>query len=431
VKRLLLKKGRVLDPASKTDKVLDILIEDGKIKELAEDINLINQDTTEVYDVSNKLVTPGLIDVHVHAREPGREDEEDISSVSKAAASGGFTTILCMPNTQPPIDNYQVIEFIKAKSKACSLVNIEIIGAISKGIKGEILTDISQMVSAGIVGISDDSQPVMNSNLMLQALEYTKLVNIVVVSHPEDKSLTEGGVMNEGYISFLLGMPGMPKYAEEIMVNRDIILAKETKTRLHFAHISTKEALLLIKKAKEKDIPITCEVTPHHFTLIEDYIMSFDPNLKVNPPLRTKEDVEFIHQMIEEDGIDIIATDHAPHLKSEKELGFIKAPFGIIGLETALPLTITKLYKEKKIDLMKLIAKLTCNPAKIFNLKNKGALRKGYDADITIIDLNLKKKIEKFNSKCNNSPFLGWYLEGFPVMTIVAGKVVFNTLSTR
>jgi len=423
----IIRNGRVVDPKNKIDKKVDVLIENGKIAKIGESSQFRPGDVTRstvTIDAQGKVVTPGLIDMHTHLREPGREDEETIASGTRAAAQGGFTSICCMPNTEPVIDSVSGVKFILATASQEGVVNVYPIGSITKGQKGEELAEIGKMRIAGIVGISDDGKPVMNAQIMRRTLEYAKMFNLPIISHCEDLNLSLDGVMNEGFTSTVLGLKGIPRQAEEIMVARDIALAELTGGKLHLAHITTRRSVELIRQAKKKKISVTCETAPHYFSLSEEDVRGYNTNTKVNPPLRTKDDIEALCEGLADGTIDCIASDHAPHLDEEKDLEYNIAPFGIIGLETMVPLILTNLVSKKILSLDQAIAKLTVNPANILGLE-KGTLSIGSDADLTIIDLNLKKKIgSQFTSQSKNSPFIGMELGGFPVATIVGGKVV-------
>jgi len=425
--KLVIRNGRVVDPKNRIDKKIDILIENGKIAKIGESSEFRPGDVTRstvTIDATGKVVTPGLIDMHTHLREPGREDEETIASGTRAAAQGGFTSICCMPNTQPVIDSVSGVKFILTTASQEGVVNVYPIGSITKGQKGEELAEIGKMRIAGVVGISDDGKPVMNAQIMRRALEYAKMFNLPVISHCEDLNLSLDGVMNEGFTSTVLGLKGVPRQAEEVMVARDIALAELSGGKLHLAHITTRRSVELIRQAKKKKISVTCETAPHYFSLSQEDVRGYNTNTKVNPPLRTKDDIEALCEGLADGTIDCIASDHAPHLDEEKDLEYNMAPFGIIGLETVLPLILTNLVSKKILSLDQAIAKLTVNPANILGLE-KGALSIGSDADITVIDLNLKKKIgSEFTSQSRNSPFIGMELQGFPVATIVGGKVV-------
>ncbi|MEA2004668.1 MAG: dihydroorotase [Acidobacteriota bacterium] len=422
--RLLIKNGRVIDPYSGTDETLDILIDKGKIIDIKPKID--GKDN-KVLDASRLVVAPGFIDMHVHLREPGQEDKETIKTGSLAAAKGGFTSVACMPNTNPVNDNCGVTEYILSEAKKHALVNIFPVAAITKGLKGEDLTDMADLVDSGACAFSDDGQPVQNSQVMRRALEYSKITNVPIIDHCEDKNLSRDGVMHEGYYSYLFGLKGIPAASEEIMVSRDIILSEKYQSKIHIAHVSTKGSIDLIRQAKDKKIKVTTEVTPHHLLLTDNLIESYDANLKVNPPLRSETDKKALLQAVKDGIIDAFATDHAPHIFDEKEVEFNNAPFGIIGLETAVSLLLDKLVHKNIIPLQKFISMFSTNPAKILGLKNKGKICVGADADLTI--LNLQKDIlvdtNTFVSKSRNCPFNGWKLKGAPVMTIVDGKKVY------
>lgn len=422
--KLLIKNGRVIDPASGTDDTLDILIERGKIVDIK---TKIDGDGPKIIDASRLVVAPGFIDIHTHLREPGQEDKETIHTGSLAAAKGGFTSIACMPNTTPVNDNRGIIEYILSEAKKSAVVNIFPIGAVTKGQKGEELTDMADMVDAGAVAFSDDGLPIMNNYLMRRTLEYSKLLNILIIDHCEDTNLSSGGVMHEGYYSYLLGLTGIPSFSEEIMVSRDIILAEKTDARIHIAHLSVKGAAELVREAKKKKLKVTAEVTPHHLFLTDASLESFDTNLKVNPPLRTKDDVQALIEAVKNGVVDVFATDHAPHTLDDKEVELDQAPFGINGLETAVSLFLDKLVNKNIISLQKFIEMISTNPALILGLENKGKICIGTDADLTI--LNLHKEIvvdvNRFKSKSRNNPFHGWKLKGAPEMTIVGGKIVY------
>jgi dihydroorotase len=424
MKKLLIKNGRVIDPANKIDDTLDILIENDKIAGINKQIS---DSKADIIDATRLIVAPGFIDMHVHLREPGREDKETIQTGSWAAAAGGFTSIACMPNTDPINDNESVTEFILNQAKKEAVVNIFPIAAVTKGSQGEELSEIGGLKQAGAVALSDDGLPVSNSRVMRRALEYSKMFNLVVINHCEDLNLSDKGVMHEGYYSTLTGLRGIPAASEEVMIARDITLVGFTGGNYHIAHLSTKGALELLVQAKKKMLNVTAEVTPHHFTLTDESLITYDTNYKMKPPLRSKEDVKALIKGIKDGYIDAIATDHAPHLYDEKNVEFDYAPFGIIGLETAVPLILDKLFFNAKIDLNSIISMLTINPARILRI-DKGTLSIGAKADITILNLNKIQTInaDQFLSKSRNTPFNGMKLKGSVEMTIVNGKLVWN-----
>lgn len=422
--KLLIKNGRVVDPASGTDDTLDILIEKGKIAEIQPKINTAG---AKIIDALRLVVAPGFIDLHTHLREPGQEDKETIRTGSLAAAKGGFTSICCMPNTDPVNDNRGVTEYIISEAKKSAVVNVFPVAALSHGQKGEELSDMADLVDAGAVAFSDDGHPVQNSNLMRRALEYSKLFNTLIVDHCEEINLSEGGLMHEGHYSYLLGLKGIPASSEEIMVARDIILAESADARLHIAHISTKGALYFLREAKKRKIKVTAEATPHHLILDDSCLETYDTNLKVNPPIRGKEDVKALVGAVKEGIIDVIATDHAPHTPDDKDVEFDRAPFGINGLETAVSLVLDKLVNKNIISLNKFIEMISTTPARIIGLENKGKIKVGADADFTLLNLfqEIVVNVSGFKSKSRNNPFHNWKLKGTPVMTIVGGRVVY------
>jgi dihydroorotase len=422
--RLLIKNGRVIDPASSIDETLDILIDRGKIEEIKPKIQ---GDGTKIIDASRLVVAPGFIDMHVHLRQPGQEDKETIKTGALAAAKGGFTSIACMPNTDPVNDSRGVTEFILSEAKRNAVVNVFPIAAVTRGLRGEEITDMSDLRAAGAVAFSDDGHPIENSLVMRRALEYSRLIDAPIIDHCEDRNLSAGGIMHEGFYSLKLGIKAIPASSEEIMVARDIILAKETGARVHIAHLSVKGAVELLRFAKQQDIPVTAEVTPHHLFLTDASMESFDSNLKVNPPIRSKQDVEALIDAVKEGLIDVIATDHAPHTPDEKDVELDQAPFGINGLETALSLLLDKLVNKNILPLEKLIAMMSTNPAKILGLENKGRIRVGADADLTILKMHQDVIVDtaQFLSKSRNNPFNGWKLKGAPVMTVVGGKIIY------
>lgn len=423
--KILIKNGRVVDPASGTDDTLDILIVKGKIADIK---SRIDSSGSKVIDASRLVVAPGFIDMHTHLREPGREDKETILSGSKAAAKGGFTSIACMPNTTPVNDNAGITRYILNQAKKADLVNVFPVAAVSKNSENRELTDMADLLNAGAVAFSDDGLPVANSQIMRRALEYSKPLNTLIIDHCEDLSLSANGVMNEGYSSMLFGLKGIPASSEDVMVCRDIILAEKAGTGVHIAHISTKGSVELVRKAKDKGIRVSAEVTPHHLLLDDSLLETYDTNLKVNPPLRSKEDTASLRKALKEGLIDVFVTDHAPHTPDEKNVEFDNAPFGINGLETAVSLILDKLVSKNIISLEDLVRMYSTHPARLLRLDTKGKIEKGADADLTL--LNLRKEVvvdmNTFESKSRNTPFNGMKLKGRAEITIVSGKIVYS-----
>jgi dihydroorotase len=418
-----IKNIRVIDPSQNKDVVEDVFIQDGYIVS-----SFFINDNVNIIDGKNKIAVPGLIDIHSHLREPGQESKETIYSGTRSAASGGITTVFCMPNTEPVIDNAPTVEFVILKAKKEGIINVFPIGCATKGSKGEALSEIGILKQAGVIAISDDGFPVHNAMIMRCILEYTKMFNLPFISHSENVELSKYGVMNEGLNSTILGLRGIPKQAEEIMVSRDIMLAELTRSHLHIAHVSTAGTVDLIRQAKKKGIKITAETCPHYFSLTDDVVKLDDTNTKINPPLRTKEDIEAIKYGLFDDTIDCICTDHAPHTKDDKNKEFDLAPFGIIGFETLLNLVLNELVNTGILNFSQAIAKMTCNPAQIFNLNRRGSLVKGNIADIAIIDPNYIYQFNENNiiSKSKNSPFIGKIFKGKVIMTIVSGNIVYS-----
>jgi dihydroorotase len=417
---LLIRGGRVIDPATNFDGIRDICIVDGKITQGW-------RCDGPVFDATGLIVAPGFIDMHVHLREPGIEHAETIESGSRAAAAGGFTTICCMPNTIPVNDNATVTSYIVERARNAAIVNVLPIGAITKGSKGEELSAIGSMKKAGIVAISDDGRPVMNSRVMRRAMEFARSLDLLVIDHCEDLNLSAGGDMHEGAHSTRLGLRGIPASSEDVMVARDIILAENTGARYHVAHISTRRAVAMVAFAKSKGLPITCETTPHHFALTDDDLATYDSNYKMKPPLREHLDVEAIIDGIVSGAIDVIATDHAPHAGDEKMQEFERCPFGITGLETAIGLSLEKLVHAQKITLAHMVALFTTGPAKVLQL-DRGTLAEGAVGDVTIFDLerDWTYNVAKSESKSKNSPFDKKRFKGGPVATIVGGNIVWR-----
>ncbi|PLX92534.1 MAG: dihydroorotase [Desulfuromonas sp.] len=421
--KIVIKNGRLIDPAQGVDATLDLMIENGKVAAIAE-----NLETTgaEVIDASGKLVTPGLIDMHVHLRDPGYEYKEDIASGTQSAVAGGFTSVACMPNTSPVNDNKAVTLYIRSKATETAVANVFPIGSITKGLKGDSLAELGELQQAGCVAVSDDGRPVVSGELMRRALEYTRPLGLPVISHAEELSLVGDGVMNDGFVATELGLKGIPWVAEDAAVARDVMLAEFTGGALHVAHVSTKGAVEIVRAAKARGVAVTCEATPHHFTLTDEAVRGYNTNAKMNPPLRSEEDVAAIRAGLADGTIDVIATDHAPHHLDEKNVEFNIAMNGIVGLETAIPLTLA-LVDQGIFDLNAAIATLTAAPAQILKL-DRGSLVEGAAADVTIIDPQLEWCVEaaKLNSKSKNTPFDGVTMKGAAICTIVGGKIAYK-----
>ena len=420
--KLLLRNGRVLDPAAGVDDTLDVLIEDGKVARLDRRIAVRGAETL---DLAGLVVCPGFIDMHVHLREPGQEWKETVASGTAAAAAGGFTAVACMPNTIPVNDSRSVTELILSQAAKHGRVRVHPIGCVTKGQEGQELAEMEDMVRAGARGFSDDGKPVLSSLTMRKALEYSRLFDLPVIDHCEDTTLVDGGVMNEGPTSTRLGLKGWPGVAEDIMVQRDILLAEYTGGHVHVAHVSTGRAVEFVRRAKRRRVRVTCEVTPHHLALDETAVGDYDTNAKMNPPLRSRSDVRALLRALGDGTIDAIATDHAPHHSDEKCVEFPLAPFGVIGLETAVPVCLDRLVHAGVIGLPRLVELFTSGPARILRL-DRGTLAPGTDADVTVLDLERRTTIEPqaFLSKSRNTPFGGWRLHGAPVLTLVAGRIV-------
>ncbi len=416
---LLLKNGRVVDPARKIDTVTNVLIRDGKIAT----VGASNVSDMPVFDAAGLVVAPGFFDIHVHLREPGTEEAETIASGGAAAVAGGFSAVAAMPNTKPPNDNPSITHYIVSEARRSSPARVFPIGAITKEQKGETLAEIGEMFEAGIAGISDDGKPVMDAQLFRRALEYSQMFGLPVIQHCEDLHLSKGGVMHEGLYSTRLGLKGIPAAAEETMVARDLILAQLTGGKYHVAHLSTRAAVEMVRQAKSRGLNISAEVAPHHFTLTDAAVADYDTNAKMNPPLRSSEDVAALVHGLEDGTIDAIASDHAPHHVNLKMLEFDRAPFGITGLETAVALTLTKL----RLPIQRIVELLSLNPQKIMKVRPWG-LFEGSDADLTILDLNRTWSfdVNQSRSRSRNSPFHGWQFKGKAVATLVGGKVVYE-----
>ncbi len=420
--KLLIRNGHIVDAKTGIDGIYDLLSEDGRIVEISNDID---RDGCEIIDASGKYVLPGLVDAHCHLRDPGYEYKEDLESGTRSAARGGFTSIACMPNTNPVIDSEAVVKYILNKAKQDGCINVYPIGAITKGQRGEELAEIGELKFAGAVAISDDGKPVKNSSLMKKAMQYASMFDMAVISHCEDTDLAEDGVMNEGYTSTIMGLKGIPAAAEETMVARELILSEYLKIPIHIAHVSTALSVEMIRNAKKRGVKVTCETCPHYFSLTEEACTGYNTNAKVNPPLRTADDLNAVIAGIADDTIDIIATDHAPHHADEKNVEFSLASNGIIGFETALPLAVTNLLKPGVVSMSKLVEKMCLNPSKLLGI-NKGTLEPGSSADITIVDTDELFTVDtsKFVSKAKNSPFGEFKLYGLVWGTIVNGKAV-------
>ena len=422
---ILIKNGHVVDPANNIDEKLDILIKDGIISEVGKDIQ--TNPFVTVIDAEGKIVAPGLIDLHVHFREPGYEYKEDIESGSAAAARGGVTTVVCMPNTNPTIDNPALVKYVTDRGKEVGLTHVLTTGCITKGQKSEELAEIGELKNAGAVAVSDDGRPVLSPSLMRKALEYTKMFDIPIMSHSEDLDLVDGGSMNEGYMSTYLGLRGIPKCAESVAISRDVLIAEDVGGRLHVCHVSTRNSIDAIRQAKKRGANITCETAPHYFSLTDKAVDGFNTNAKMNPPLREQDDVDAVIEGLIDGTIDAIATDHAPHDKDEKEIEFALAMNGIVGLETSLGLGVTNLVKTGKLTMTQLIEKMSVNPAKIINL-DKGSLSVGKAAYIVVFDADNEYTVDinEFASKNNNCPYDGMKLYGRVDFTILDGNVVFE-----
>jgi dihydroorotase len=447
---LLLRGGRVIDPANRLDAPADVLVRDGKIAAVGPEVAGQAPADVEVLEVAGQVVCPGLIDIHVHLRDPGQTSKEDIATGTRAAARGGFTTVICMPNTAPSIDNAGTVALIQDRAAQSGVVNVLVAGAITKGIAGEELASIGSLKKAGVVAITDDGHCIQNHELMRRALEYARMFDLTVMDHCQDYSLVTDGVMHEGVVSTLLGLRGWPSAGEELIVARNILLAETTGARVHCQHLSAAGSVRLLREARGRGVPISGEACPHHFTLTDSAVAgsetfwaedgsgvhgftevpaeqpswpSYDTRFKMNPPLRSAADREAILEGLADGTIEILCSDHAPHCNFEKEVEFDYAPFGIVGLETELALSLMQLHHSGRLGLSEILAKFTCNPARLLDL-SKGTLNVGADADITVVDPNLEWVFDtgQSASKSSNSPFHGWKLKGRAVATIVAGR---------
>ena len=429
--RLLIKGGQIIDPSQQIDKISDLLIEDGRVKSIADSspgsAGILPGSDVEVFDARGLIVTPGFIDLHVHLREPGEEYKETIASGAAAAVAGGFTSICAMPNTRPVNDSASVTRFIIDKAREAGLARVYPVGAITLESKGEELAEMAEMKDAGAVAVSDDGRPVMDSQVMRHAMEYARDHGLIVVDHCQDLNLAAGGVINEGRYSTLLGLKGMSGAAEESHVARDIMLAELTGARVHIAHISTAGSVEMVRRAKRQGLAVTCEVTPHHLALTDAAVVGFDTNTKMSPPLRSEEDRAVLIEAARDGTIDAIATDHAPHHSDEKMFEYDRAPFGVVGLETALGVALTVLHHSGAVPLARIVEMLTTGPALAFSLPG-GTLAEGSPADITVFDPEGEWTVEaqRFKSKSRNTPFAGWRLRGSVAATFARGRNVFH-----
>ena len=427
MKRLLIRNGRVVDPSQGLDQGMDILVEDGVVAAIGERLEAPAK--VKILDAAGLVVAPGFIDLHTHLREPGLEHKETIETGSRAAVAGGFTAICCMADTEPVNDDPSVTSFIRKRAEQADLARIYPVGALSKGLDGQEMAEIGEMAKAGAVAVSDDPRPVGNALLLRRALEYARSFDLPVAVHEEDLDLSDGGSMHEGGVATRIGLRGIPTSAEEVMVARDVLLAELTGGRLHICHLSTSIGFDLVRIAKRRKLEVSCEVAAHHFVLTDEDVAgaNYDPNWKTNPPLRSAVEVEAILQAIYDGAVDAIVSDHEPHHADEKELDFADAPFGIVGLETAVPLALDRLVHARVIGLMQLVRLMSTRPAEIYNLPG-GSLREGTPADITILDLRALRTVDpsSFKSMARNTPFAGMRLKGWPVATIVGDNIVWQ-----
>lgn len=420
--KLVIKNGRVINPATKFDEIADVLIEDGKIKEIGTDLEAGD---ASVYDAAGKIVTPGLIDLHVHFREPGQEAKETFESGSKAAAAGGFTTVCTMPNTNPVVDSAAIVRSLEKRAEDTACVHVKIIGAVTKNQEGKELAELGDMIQEGAVAFSDDGHFDATAKVLLNAYDYLHTFDKVIINHDEEPSLVEEGVMNEGHRSAMLGLKGRPTVAEDIAVARDVMLAEYADARVHIAHISSARAVDIVRQAKKRGARVTAEATPQHMTMTDECVNLFDTSTKINPPLRSQTDCEAILAGLKDGTIDAIVTDHSPHAQEDKDREYVYAPSGFPGLETSLGIMLTDLYHKDKLDLPLLISKMSWEPAKVLGLEG-GTLTAGAAADVTVIDPELEWTVDaaKFYTKGSHSPFIGRKLKGRAILTVVDGEIV-------
>lgn len=425
--RKLIKGGRILDPAANRDAVGDLWLEDGRVLEITPAGARAPQAQDEVIDASGLAVAPGLVDLHVHLREPGEEYKETIASGTRAAAAGGVTSLACMPNTNPPIDNLAMVDLVKSKAEHEGVVNVYPVACITKGRKGEELTEMGELQQAGVKAVSDDGAPVASPVLMRGALQYAGMLDLLVINHAEDLSLSGKGVAHAGFMAAKLGLAGIPRSAMDVMISRDVLLAEETGSRIHVPHVSTWGAVRIIREAKARGVRVTAETAPHYLALTDDCLASYDTNLRVNPPVPEAKDRDALIEGLCDGTLDAIATDHAPHSRREKEMEFALAAPGICGLETSLSLVLTTLVAAGKLSLLEALRRMTVNPARILKVP-KGALATGVDADIVIFDPDAERTVRAadFVSQSDNTPFDGWNVKGRVLATLVAGKIVYR-----
>lgn len=423
--KFLIRGGHLVDPAQKLDEPMDLLIEAGRVAQRGK---RLDTNGAEVLEAKGKVVVPGFIDLHAHFRTPGQEHKETLLTGSLAAIRGGFTTVCTMANTDPVVDSPNVVQYLLTENAKVGLVNLRPFAAVTVGLRGETLTEMGQLQGAGAAGFSDDGLPVASAGMMRRALEYSRMTGLPVIDHCEDVTLSGHGVVHEGLTAVRLGLTGIPAEAETVLIARDLLLAEATGGRLHLAHVSTAQGVELIRQAKRRSVAVTAEVTPHHLTLTEEALATYEARFKMNPPLRAKKDLEALRDGLRDGTIDAVATDHAPHAQVEKEADLTKAPFGVVGLETALAVLLTELVHRKVMPLAGVIAALTCGPARVLGMDREGTLAPGSAADVTLFDLNQEWTLEAASlaSKGRNSPFLGWRLKGRVTDVLAQGRIVYR-----